>query len=178
MIFTGHTIKGKRDKASSNLLEASESSHCPSRLINQQPTRMKNQFKMNGLNPINHTRNLCFLLSQYELLQRTAQHLSILDLFHVALTCHELHTVILDSPLVFNKLKRLSTCDGRGLIKRQTFTGLHKPYNSTIEGHARMARYDEEIEIRVYNLKCDAYNALPCLKCGINICEVCPPSHP
>ncbi|KLO96971.1 uncharacterized protein FFNC_15076 [Fusarium fujikuroi] len=32
---------------------------------------------------------------------------------------------------------------------------------------------DEEIEVRLYNIKCDEAGALPCLKCGINICEEC-----
>lgn len=133
---------------------------------------------MNSAPSVHHTQDLLFLLSQYELLERTAQHLSTLDLFNIALTCHDLYSAILDSPLVFNKLKRLTICDGRGLIKRQTFTGLHKPH-PTIKGqHTRGPIFDEEIEIRVYNVKCDAYNALPCLKCGINICKVCPPTHP
>lgn len=39
------------------------------------------------------------------------------------------------------------------------------------------AEYDEEIEVRVWNLKCDAANALPCLKCGTNVCGVCTTSY-
>jgi hypothetical protein len=25
----------------------------------------------------------------------------------------------------------------------------------------------------VWNLKCDAVNGLPCLRCSVNVCEVC-----
>jgi hypothetical protein len=35
-------------------------------------------------------------------------------------------------------------------------------------------RWEEEIEVRLWNIKCDPYDALPCLKCGINVCEVYP----
>jgi hypothetical protein len=128
---------------------------------------------MNSLHSIDHTQTLCFLLSQYELLERTAHHLSALDLFNLALTCHELHSVILESPPLFNKLRRLTICSGQGLTKRQTVTGLYNPhYNTFGNSHTFGPSFDEEIEVRLFNIKCDTYNALPCLKCKINICEV------
>ncbi|KAI1090671.1 hypothetical protein F5B19DRAFT_316754 [Rostrohypoxylon terebratum] len=32
---------------------------------------------------------------------------------------------------------------------------------------------DREIEVRLFNLRCDEAGALPCRKCGVNICEEC-----
>lgn len=134
---------------------------------------------MNHIHSVHHNQNLYFLLSQYELLERTSHHLSALDLFNLALTCHNVYSLILESPPVFNKLKRLTICSGQGLHKRQTFTGLYKPYHDEFTDRDMYGpRYDEEIEVRLFNINCDTYNALPCLKCGVNICEVHPPSPP
>lgn len=139
----------------------------------------KKKLNMNHIHSVPHNQNLYFLLSQYELLERTSHHLSALDLFNLALTCHNLYSLILESPPVFNKLKRLTICSGQGLHKRQTFTGLYKPDQyEFIDQHMYGPSYDEEIEVRLFNIKCDTYNALPCLKCGVNICEVHPPSSP
>jgi hypothetical protein len=120
--------------------------------------------------------NISLLCSQYELLEYIAQHLSTLDLFHLASTCSELFTVIRKSEPVFNRLRRLCLCDGRGLIARQEFRGIYalRDTDSTSgrDGGGK-CHYDEELEVRVWNRKCDAANALPCLKCGMNVCEVC-----
>jgi len=113
------------------------------------------------------------LLSQYELLEWIARHLSTIDLFYLSLTCSEVYQIVRQSETVFQRLKRLSLCDGRGLKARQEFKGLQRPYYFYDEGKGYRANYDEEIEVRVWNLKCDATNALPCSKCGINVCEVC-----
>lgn len=107
---------------------------------------------MNGVHSAHHNQTLCFLLSQYELLERTAHHLSAMDLSNLAPTCHDLYSIILESPPVFNKLKRLTICSGQGLHKRQTFTRLYKPYyNEFFNPHMYGSRYDEEIEVRLYN---------------------------
>lgn len=69
--------------------------------------------------------SLLFLLSQYELLERTAAHLSTLDLFHLALACSQLHALVRKSEPVFDRLKRVALCDGRGLVARQEFQGIY-----------------------------------------------------
>jgi len=113
------------------------------------------------------------LLAQYELLERTAHHLSTLDLFHLALTCTDLYKLIRESDAIFERLKREALCDGHGLSARQNFSGLYAPdYYYHEDGHLWKCLYDEELEIRVWNRKCDAADALPCLKCGVNVCEV------
>jgi hypothetical protein len=117
--------------------------------------------------------NVVFLLSQFELLERTAQHLSTLDLLHLASTCSELYTLIRQSEPIFNRLKRVALCDGHGLKARQEFQGVYALHAwNFVWGKGRKAHYDEELEVRVWNLKCDAVNALPCLRCGVNVCEV------
>lgn len=112
------------------------------------------------------------IFSQYELLERTAQHLSTLDLLYLGLTCSDIYVLVRKSHRVFEQLKRLTVCDGRGLIPRQQFQGLYQPDYYYIDGKGPRPEFDEEIEVRVWNLKCDSYNALPCIKCGINVCEV------
>jgi hypothetical protein len=142
-------------------------------------------------------RDILYLLSQYELLEITAQNLSTLDLYNLALSCGELYERILRSKDIFNQLKRLCLCDGRGLKARQEFSGIYaltdwvypKSAGKTAEQvkqksvfpipswapppPVKSALFDQELEIRVWNLKCDAANALPCLRCGVNVCEVC-----
>ncbi|KAH8586043.1 hypothetical protein B0O99DRAFT_529451 [Bisporella sp. PMI_857] len=114
------------------------------------------------------------LFSQYQILKLTSRHLSTLDLLYLALTCSELNTIIRKSEHVWNRLKREAVCDGRGLKTRQEFQRLYALTDKDCRwGTRRRARYDEEIEVRVWNLKCDAGNALPCHKCGINVCEEC-----
>ncbi|KAJ8067396.1 hypothetical protein OCU04_004747 [Sclerotinia nivalis] len=119
--------------------------------------------------------NLLLLLSQNIILTETARYLSILDLFHLALTNSNFHGIVLHSSAVFKRLKSIASCDGRGLIARQNFKGLYalRPEDSDWGNGGKKPLYDEELEVRVWNLKCDAVYALPCLSCGINICEEC-----
>lgn len=117
--------------------------------------------------------NLLSILSQYNILIDTAQYLSALDLFHLALANSNFYAIILQSAAVFDRLKLTTLCDGTGLIARQNFQGLYAVSPEQWNwGRTKKAHYDEELEVRVWNLKCDASNGLPCLKCGINICEV------
>ena len=117
--------------------------------------------------------SLTTLISQHPILCALSSFLSTLDLFNLALTdsTHYLH--ILSSQAIFNALCRHSLCDGRGLTKRQEFTGLYslerRGYNW---GGRRKIWQDEPIEVRLYGTKCDETGALPCRKCGIRICEV------
>jgi hypothetical protein len=117
------------------------------------------------------------LFSQYELLTETSQYLSTLDLLHLASTCSQLHSLIRKSEPVWDHLKREALCDGHGLQARQDFKRIYElaEPDDFIFGDGRKARYDEEVEVRVWNAKCDQANALPCLKCGVNVCEVCIP---
>jgi hypothetical protein len=113
------------------------------------------------------------MLSQYELLELAAQHLSTLDILSLALTCSKLYTLIRRSENIFNRLKRVALCDGNGLKERQEFRGIYEPHPWRFGWTNGMkAHHDEEIEVRLYNLKCDAANALPCIKCDVNVCEV------
>jgi hypothetical protein len=65
------------------------------------------------------------LVSQYELLVVTASHLSTIDLLNLALTCSQLYNQIRKSEAIFERLKRVALCDGRGLKVRQEYRGLH-----------------------------------------------------
>ncbi|KAK7219582.1 hypothetical protein V2G26_007585 [Clonostachys chloroleuca] len=128
------------------------------------------------------------LISSYAILSTLASWLSSADLYHLGLTNRYHHSCILASPALFKKLQRLSLCDGHGLALRQEFKS---PY---LNKWRRAGRWtcnpgftaDEEIEDFLYNVKCDEAGALPCIKCGINICEECrfypraapPPSYP
>ncbi|CAH0046045.1 unnamed protein product [Clonostachys solani] len=114
------------------------------------------------------------LISSYAILPTLATWVSTVDLYHLALTNRVHHSHILGSPTLFKKLRSFCLCDGRGLIKRQNF---QSPYRSipragewTRNSHLTS---DEEIEVKLYNAKCDEGGALPCVKCGINICEEC-----
>lgn len=109
------------------------------------------------------------ILSQYCILEITAEHLSTLDLFRLAITCSELYALIRQSNTLFDYLRRVGICDGRGLLARQQFWGV---YDSVKTRGYSTCIYDEELEVRVWNLKCDTFNALPCLRCGLNFCEV------
>jgi hypothetical protein len=122
--------------------------------------------------------NLLSLLSQYEILADTAKYLSTLDLLHLGLANSRFYAIILQSAPVFDRLKLTALCDGHGLVARQKFQGIYAlcPENF-VWGKGRRPHYDEELEVRVWNLKCDAAHALPCLNCKINICEVGSPSR-
>lgn len=113
---------------------------------------------------------LLSLFSQYEILLRTAQYLTIHDLISLGSASKEAHSLILKSDSIFSRLKRTSLCCGHGLKARQDFI---YPYNLEITFRRNLPQHDEELEVRVWNLKCDATNALPCLKCNINVCEEC-----
>ncbi|KAH6669519.1 hypothetical protein B0J14DRAFT_598878 [Halenospora varia] len=118
--------------------------------------------------------NIADLLSQYGLLKQMAHFLSALDLFHLALTNPVLYTLICKSKTTFDRLKSVALCDGHGLKMRQEFGGI---YELRAEDFAwregRRARYDEELEVRVWNLTCDSTNGLSCLRCRVNVCEEC-----
>lgn len=114
------------------------------------------------------------LISQYPILQVLSEYLSTLDLFHLALTDRSHYDYILSSKNIFNTLRRSCLCDGHGLADRQNFVGLYsldrRSYNWGLA--RRVIWQDDPIEVRLYGTKCDDSEALPCIKCGINICEV------
>jgi hypothetical protein len=117
--------------------------------------------------------NIVALLSQYELLKRIANFLSTLDLFYLALTNSKLHTLIRKSEPIFDRLKSVALCDGHGLKMRQEFKGIYElRAEDYVWRTGRKAHYDGELEVRVWNLNCDSTNGLPCLRCGVNVCEV------
>ncbi|KAI1475093.1 hypothetical protein F4774DRAFT_398384 [Daldinia eschscholtzii] len=111
------------------------------------------------------------LIGQYPILTTIASYVSTLDLYSLGLSCRKFHAYILSSPEVFDVLRRDCLCDGRGLLQRQNWD-----YNAAKHKWSRISRSlwgDEEIEVKLFAVKCDEANALPCLKCGINICEEC-----
>jgi hypothetical protein len=112
---------------------------------------------------------LLVLLSQYEVLAETAKYLSSLDLHHLGLTSSDFYAVILQRSTLLDPFKRTNLCDGTGLTARQEYQGM---YMACADGPNRTLFYDDELEVRVWNIKCDEVNALPCIKCGINVCEV------
>ncbi|RSL63233.1 hypothetical protein CEP54_005328 [Fusarium duplospermum] len=115
--------------------------------------------------------NLTNLISSYSILTTLSSWISALDLYHLALTNRRHHSFILSSPQIFKVLTRQSLCDGRGLADRQEFRGLYKIYD--FDKGSGIIRRDEPVEVRLYNLKCDEAGALPCVKCGVNVCEEC-----
>ncbi|KAF5655394.1 hypothetical protein F25303_615 [Fusarium sp. NRRL 25303] len=114
------------------------------------------------------------LVSSYSILTSLAPWLSTPDLYHLSLTSKSAYECIQSSPVIFKSLSRHCLCDGRGLATRQAYTS---PYHrNRMAGQWTPSPHltgDEEIEVRLYNTKCDEAGALPCLKCGINICEEC-----
>lgn len=121
--------------------------------------------------PDSATPNITNLISSYSILTTLSSWISTLDLYHLALTNRTHHSFILGSPQIFKVLTRQSLCDGRGLADRKEFRGLYKIYD--FDKGCGLIRRDEPIEVRLYNLNCDEAGALPCVKCGINVCEEC-----
>ncbi|VUC34802.1 unnamed protein product, partial [Clonostachys rosea] len=114
------------------------------------------------------------LISSYAILPTLATWVSTVDLYHLALTNRAHYSHILGSPTLFKKLRRFCLCDGRGLIRRQNFQSPY--YSNPKAGEWTRSPHlcsDEEIEVKLYNAKCDEAGALPCVKCGINVCEEC-----
>ncbi|KAJ0159733.1 hypothetical protein CTA2_9196 [Colletotrichum tanaceti] len=114
------------------------------------------------------------LVSSYAILPTLATWLSTVDLFHLALANRAFYSHILGSPDVFAVLRRRCLCDGRGLALRQAYKPPYRQRRQT-GGPSNNQSWipDEEIEVRVFNAKCDEAGALPCLRCGINVCEEC-----
>ena len=118
--------------------------------------------------------NLQDLISQYPILTNLASQLSALDLYHLAATSRANHASIRSSHQVFETLKRTCLCDGHGLRDRHNFAGLYAlDPRRHVCGAGRRLYQDEPIEVRLFNIECDEAGALPCLKCGINVCEEC-----
>ena len=108
------------------------------------------------------------IFSKYELLELTAQYLSTMDLYHVALTCSDTFELIMKLMSTFHRLRRVSSCDGSGLKARQDYAGVR------YSNHPSFRRpREEEVELQVWNLRCDESSGLSCVKCGINVCEEC-----
>ena len=119
------------------------------------------------------------LISSYSILTSLSPWLSTLDLHNLSLTSRTAYAYI-HSPKIFSYLTRQSLCDGHGLLTRQAYAGpycsLSKLPGSKLPGELTNSPHgqgDEEIEVRLYNVKCAEADALPCLKCGVNICEEC-----
>ncbi|KAL8381928.1 hypothetical protein RB595_005942 [Gaeumannomyces hyphopodioides] len=109
--------------------------------------------------------NLTTVIGQYPVLQALAAHSSALDLFNLALSSKAHHDIIAASASRFRRLRASCLCDGHGLKLRQDQKGLYSP-----EWHDCG---DEPIEVHIYAIQCDPSSSLPCIKCGVNICEEC-----
>ncbi len=127
--------------------------------------------------------DLIRFFSQCEMLQLGARYLSSIDLFHAALTSSDLYVLILRSKPNLERLKLEALCDGPGLRACQEFTGPFKYptdyyrrrggiFGSEERKYNDACHDDAEIEVRIWNIKCDEVNALPCITCNINVCEV------
>jgi hypothetical protein len=111
--------------------------------------------------------SLLSLLSQYEILLQTAKYLSALDLLHLGLANSDFHAIILRSVAVLDRLKLTTLCDGTGLKARQNFEGLYGLHKKDWKwweywrDHLPRRCYDEELEVRVWNTKCDETTRFP-----------------
>ncbi|KAH7136230.1 hypothetical protein EDB81DRAFT_886344 [Dactylonectria macrodidyma] len=83
------------------------------------------------------------------------------------------HLSYILAPLnIFRALQRQSLYDGCGLLKRQAFSSSYRSIPTAgLSCDAPDEYGDEDIKVYLYNVKCDAAGALPCVRCGINICE-------
>ena len=126
---------------------------------------------------ISRMSHLVSLFSQYEMLHITARYLSTIDLFHIALACSDLYTLIRKPDEKFRRLTQLTLCDGSGLQARQNFEGIYSGVPrykvDPLYDHGPRRHGEEEIEVRVWTLRCDETGGLPCQKCGVNVCEEC-----
>lgn len=142
-------------------------------------TTMTNGTEYGGHGP------LLKLISQYPILTTLASQIPTLDLLNLGLTSMIYYDYILASSSGWTKLKSICLCDGQGLRDRQDLKGLYRLTSwQYIWGHSRKIHEDEEIEVKLYNLRCRDDDTLPCCKCGINVCEECryypraPPRYP
>ncbi|KAI6092124.1 hypothetical protein F4821DRAFT_224952 [Hypoxylon rubiginosum] len=118
------------------------------------------------------------LISQYPVLTALASYLSTVDLLHLGMTCRDYQAFILSPTQVFEALRRDCLCDGHGLRRRLDLDSRYKRSN-----YRGIIREDEELEVKLFATRCDEAGALPCLGCGINVCEECreyprPPARP
>ncbi|KAM0206617.1 hypothetical protein ACHAPA_004343 [Fusarium lateritium] len=114
------------------------------------------------------------LVSSYSILTCLVPWLATRDLYNLGLTSRSAYAYIHSSSKIFKYLSRRCLCDGRGLATRQAYAG---PYNlrrkpGRLDINPQLEA-DEEIEVRLFNVKCDEAGALPCIKCDVNICEEC-----
>ncbi|OTB02981.1 hypothetical protein M426DRAFT_322210 [Hypoxylon sp. CI-4A] len=114
------------------------------------------------------------LIGQYPVLKTLASYVSTVDLFHLSLTCRDYHAYIQPSSKVFEALRRDCLCDGHGMRQRQKHFDDLRPTRAWHKWRrGGPMQWDDEIEVRFLATKCDEAGALPCLKCGINLCEEC-----
>lgn len=120
------------------------------------------------------TPSILNLLSQHPILLELSSYLSTLDLFHLALASRYCHSLILGSPRLFEVLKRQCLCDGRGLRHQiAAHNRGENPESGSKYSYTAGLLDDEPIEVHLYARRCDEAGALPCLRCGINVCEEC-----
>jgi hypothetical protein len=74
------------------------------------------------------------LVSQYELLERTASYPSALDLLDLASTCSGVYCYICKDEAIFEWLRRVTVCDRRGLKERQEYREFFSIPQSCYEG--------------------------------------------
>ena len=95
---------------------------------------------------------LLSMLSQYEDLEMEAQYLTPLDLFHLASTNSKLYALML-IPSIFARLKRVTLCDGQGIIMRQEFGESLYELREDIDFEwgpdGRKVHQDKELEVRI-----------------------------
>lgn len=128
--------------------------------------------------------SLTNIISPYPVLVTLSSWLSRVDLFNLSLTNRSHLECILASSSVFKTLCRHSLCDGRGLAGHRQYYGecairIAKPVEKyAAESRSRQCfeRWDNSIIERLShfeNAVCDEAGPLPCIKCDVNICNVC-----
>ena len=107
--------------------------------------------------------------SQYGMLRIVASELTTVELFNLARTSKTLWTTLDPQSLHFKSTKSLTQCDGlvvaRRLANDKKEVSLREIYGPYIS-----RRYDKIIGIKA--LSCLGREALPCVRCGVNVCEV------
>ena len=113
-------------------------------------------------------------ISRYPILETVTAYLSSPDLLHLGLACHAFYDLIFASSKILLGLRRNTLCSGYGLHVRQQLASPYASFNTclNLDRPDKFVWDEEEIEVRLYNTKCDAAGALPCVRCNVNICDV------
>ena len=106
--------------------------------------------------------------SQYELVKIIASELATVELFNLARTSKTLWKSLDPLSLHFNSVKSLTLCDGHVVARRLAAHAAEMKRREVEEAYRSDHDYIDGIEA----LTCLGSESLPCVKCGVNVCEV------